>query len=57
VRPLIAVLLSLILSACGQSGSLYFAESVKAQPTKEKKAVTQPGDDNSDDDTDPTTGP
>ena len=57
MRPLIAVLLSLVLSACGQSGSLYFAESAEDQPTQEKKAITPPGDDDSDDDTDPTTGP
>jgi predicted small lipoprotein YifL len=65
VRLLTATLLSLMLTACGQSGALYFAKPENAKPEKEAAATQQSAadapaegtDKDSTENSDATTGP
>lgn len=59
MRLLTAVLLSLLLTACGQSGALYFAKPESSNPAKEASADTpaKSTDKDSNENSDATTGP
>lgn len=55
MRLLTAALLSLMLTACGQSGALYFPKPESAKPEKQAPAKSTDKDNN--ENSDATTGP
>lgn len=59
MRLLTAALLSLMLTACGQSGALYFAkpEDAKAEQETSADAAANSTDKDSNENSDATTGP
>lgn len=60
MRLLTAALLSLMLTACGQSGALYFAKPEKQETARQQPGADSPAssaDKDSNENSDTTTGP